>query len=310
VNLTTDQMVIGFTYHIFPQVAKNKADIVALLAPLINDPRWGGVQVPPLSDAEVAAALGSALKIAGVTAVYGVGQSLTRAGLDLHAVDETVRKASVEKVKHYIDEAYLMGARMMDLNPGKDPGPDLRPKAKEAAISSLTELCEYAQSKATDYVLPLSMENFDRDVDKKFFLGPTIDTIEVISAVRERCSNMGITLDIAHLLIMQEDPAESVQAAGDMIFHCHLANFIIEDRDDPRWGDQHPPFMVKGSEVHAHHLARYLGALKEVGYFDAKPEEFRKRLVTFEIRPGAGEPTERVMAGSMRILREAITQVG
>ena len=29
-----------------------------LLGPLLNDPQWGGVQVPPLSNAEVAKELG------------------------------------------------------------------------------------------------------------------------------------------------------------------------------------------------------------------------------------------------------------
>lgn len=104
---------------------------------------------------------------------------------------------------------------------------------------------------------------------------------------------------------MEEDPYESVTAAGDLVFHAHLANFIIKDKKDPRWGDVHPPFWVDGSEVYAHHLAGYLRGLNAIGYFDSKPDEFRQRVVTFEIRPGTGEPTPTVMAGSMRILKKA-----
>ncbi len=300
-----EKLVPGFTYHIVPAVAKNKADIVDLLAPIIDDPDWGAVQVPPLLDADTATGLGHALQVGGMLAVYGVGQSLARQDLDLHALDETVRQASVEKTKEYIDEAYRIGARIMDLNPGKDPGPEHRPQARLAAIESLTRLCEYAQEKATDYVLPLSMENFDRDVDKKFYLGPTSETIDVVREVRERVPNMGITPDVAHLLIMGEDPYESVVAAGDLIFHAHLANYIIKDREDPRWGDNHPPFWVDGSEVWAKQLARYLAGLREIGYFDSGVDEFRKRIVTFEIRPGKNEPTPTVMAGSMRVLKKA-----
>jgi hydroxypyruvate isomerase len=142
----------------------------------------------------VAVRLGKLLRVAGMSAVYGVGQSLARAGLDLHSLDEGVRRSSVEQAKKYVDEAYLIGARLMDLNPGKDPGPEHRERAKEAAVESLTRLCEYAASRATDYVLPLSMENFDRELDKKLLLGPTAETIEVVAAVRRRCPNMGITI--------------------------------------------------------------------------------------------------------------------
>ncbi len=302
-----EKMVPGFTYHIIPAIAKNKPDIVELLKPIIDDPAWGGVQIPPLSNDDVARRLGHALQVGGMTAVYGVGQSLARAGLDLHALDEGVRVASVERTKKYIDEAYRIGARIMDLNPGKDPGPDLRSKARAAAIESLSVLCEYAQETATDYVLPLSMENFDREVDKKFYLGPTSETIEIVAEVRKRAPNMGITPDIAHLMIMGEDPAASVKAAGEMIFHAHLANYIIADKSDPRWGDNHPPFWVGGSEVFAAHMAAYLAALHEIGYFDSGESEYRRRLVTFEIRPGPEEPSPTVMAGSMRVLKRAAT---
>lgn len=302
-------IVSGFTYHIIPEVAKNKGSIVELLKPLIDNPDWGSVQVPPLLDPEVASRLGHALQVGHMKAVYGVGQSLARAGLDLHSLDESVRKESVEKTKQYIDEAYLIGARIMDLNPGKDPGPEHRAAAHDAAVESLSLLCEYAQEKATDYVLPLSMENFDREVDKKFYLGPTSETIDVVREVRKRVPNMGITPDVAHLLIMGEDPAESVAAAGELIFHAHLANFIIKDRDDPRWGDNHPPFWVDGSEVGVEHLAAYLDALAAIGYFQSTPDEFRQRIVTFEIRPGKDEPTPTVMAGSMRALKAAVARI-
>ena len=304
-----EKMIPGFTYHIVPGVARNKSSITELLKPIIDDPDWGAVQFPPLLDPEVAKEFGHALQIAGMVSVYGVGQSLARASLDLHSLDENVRLASVEKTKRYIDEAYLIGARIMDLNPGKDPGAENRGKAKTAAVESLTRLCEYAQEKAADYVLALSIENFDRDVDKKFYLGPTSETIEVVSAVRKSVPNMGLTPDVAHLLIMGENPCDSVIAAGDMIFHAHLANYIIKDTEDPRWGDNHPPFWVDGSEVYAAQLAGYLKGLAEIGYFDSKPDEFRQRVVTFEIRPGAGEPTPTVMAGSMRILKKAVAAI-
>jgi sugar phosphate isomerase/epimerase len=309
VNLL-NRLVPGFTYHIFPQIAKNKTAICELLAPLLEDPFWGGVQIPPLLNREVAVRLGKLLRVAGMSAVYGVGQSLARAGLDLHSLDEGVRRSSVEQAKKYVDEAYLIGARLMDLNPGKDPGPEHRERAKEAAVESLTRLCEYAASRATDYVLPLSMENFDRELDKKLLLGPTAETIEVVAAVRRRCPNMGITPDLAHLMILGEDPAQSVREMDGMVFHAHLANYIIADRNDPRWGDSHPPFWVEGSEVYPEHVAAYFGALDDIGYFDAGSGDFGRRLVTFEIRPGENESSSTVIAGSARLLRRASQRLG
>lgn len=302
----SERMLPGFTYHIIPNIAKDKEGALGYLEPIIRDGYWSGLQIPPIGNPEVVKELAAQLQLAGMTAVYGVGGTLSRAKVSLHTPDSENRRAAINLTRELIDEAYLMGARIMDLNPGKDPGADSREEEKDLLVESLTELCGYAEQKARDYVLALSMEHFDRDVDKKYLLGPTAETIEVIRRIQEKHDNMGITADISHLYLLDEDPAQSVRECGDLVFHAHLSNFIIKDKKDPRWGDNHPPHWVNLSEVGPAEIAPFLQALWDIGYFAIPEKPYRHRLVTFEIRPGEGEPPETVIAGSRRVLDQAV----
>ncbi len=305
----SQRMLPGFTYHIIPQIAKDKEAVLSHLEPIIRDGYWSGLQIPPIGNAAVVKELAAQLRLAGMTAVYGVGGTLSRAKVSLHTPDEENRKAAIDLSRELIDEAYLMGARIMDLNPGKDPGPAERSREKDLLVDSLSRLCGYAAETAKDYVLGLSMEHFDREVDKKYLLGPTSETIEVIRRIQQKHDNMGITADISHLFLLGEDPAQSVRDAGDLVFHAHLSNYIVKDKKDPRWGDNHPPHWVPLSEVGPGEIAPFLQALWEIGYFDIPGKPYRHRLVTFEIRPGDGEPPETVIAGSRRVLDQAVALV-
>lgn len=299
-----DKIVPGTTYHIFPDIAKNKTIINERLAAILTDPFFGAVQVPPVGDEGIARTVAASFRLSATRLVYGVGGSLARLGLDLHSLDTTKRAESISKAKELIDEAYLLGAVLIDLNPAKDPGPDRRAEAKAALVDSLTELCEYSVSKNREEPIAISMEHFDRDVDKKYLLGPTSETVEVIEQVKRKVSNIGVTMDISHLMLLGEDPAQSVKIASSHILHAHLSNYILRE-GDPRSGDHHPPFWVSYGMVGPREVASFLHALDRVGYFKGEADNPRRGLVTFEIRPGTGETPEMIIAGSKRILRIA-----
>ncbi len=305
-----ERILPGFTYHIIPEIAKEKESVLSYLRPIVGDGYWQGLQIPPIGNPDVVREVAAQLRLAGMTVVYGVGGTLSRAKVSLHTPDEANRRAAIDLTKQLIDEAYLMGAVLMDLNPGKDPGPSEREKEQDLLVASLSELCAYSAEKAGDHVIALSMEHFDRDVDKKYLLGPTKETIEVIRRIRDSHKNIGITADISHLYLLKEDPAQSVRDADDLVLHAHLSNYIIEDSNDPRWGDNHPPHWVSKGEVGPKEIAAFLEALWDIGYFDIPERAFRRRLVTFEIRPGDGEPPEVVIAGSRRVLDDAVSLLG
>jgi sugar phosphate isomerase/epimerase len=193
---------------------------------------------------------------------------------------------------------------LIDLNPAKDPGTDKRAEAKAAFADSLTRLCEYSISKRKNGPISISLEHFDRDVDKRYLLGPTVETVEVVEQVKKKVPNIGITMDISHLILLGEDPADSVKVAAPHILHAHLSNYILRE-DDPRSGDRHPPFWVPYGKVGAREVAAFLHALENTGYFEGALDNPLRGIVTFEIRPGDDEPPEMVIAGSKRLLRMA-----
>lgn len=308
-SLGSLQLVPGITYHIFPEIAKDKARIGDSISAVLEDEFFGAVQIPPLLDRGTVDLLARRIRLSGITVVYGVGGTLARMGLNLHALERDARMAAVRQAQALIDEAYLLGASIIDLNPARDPGPEHREEAKSGFADSLKRLCEYAQERRDGAPIPISLENFDREVDKRYLLGPTTETLEVIREVKASAGNIGMTPDISHLMLLDEDPAESVALAGEDVLHAHLSNYIISDRSNPRYGDNHPPFWVKDGEVGVQEVARFLQALKNIGYLSGSDEHRRKPLVTFEIRPGGEEPPATVIAGSKRILMMAAALV-
>ena len=65
-------------------------------------------------------------------------------------------------------------------------------KPLSAFAESLKEICAYAEQQRTDYTLWVSLEQFDRDVDKKSLVGPIEDTLPLCQAVRAQCGNFGL----------------------------------------------------------------------------------------------------------------------
>ena len=177
----------------------------------------------------------------------------------------------MELGKKLIDEAYLYGARMMLVGSGPDPGPEKRAEGLKQLAKSLGELCSYARSKAKDHVLTITLEHFDRDMDKKFLLGPTVETAEFIRELRKEHDNLGVTLDQSHLYQLGEDAEESARLVGDLIVHAHFANCVVKDPSHPLYGDKHTPFSVPGGEGGSGADSALLGGPSEVRVFLSPP---------------------------------------
>ena len=126
-------------------------------------------------------------------------------------------------------------------------GPSSREAAKEQLVESLNELCAYARKLAKEPII-ITLENYDRDIDKRFLLGPTSEAVEVARRVLKEHPNFGLTIDQSHLYQLGEDPACVLPEAMDVIVHIHLANCSL-DRELPWFGDQHPRFRIAGSKL-------------------------------------------------------------
>lgn len=306
--------ISGFTYHIVPDIQKNPAEAGRLLAPFLRDGYWRTVQIPPVGSRDAATELGAELRLAGVRPTFDIGGTVTDGELNLQSPDPVIRAEALETAKELVDQAYLIGARVADFNPGPAPGPETRAQELAYLADSLVRLCDYAAEKAAELgrrrdgespeLLTISLEHFDREVDKRRILGPTKEAAEFIGCLRGRVPNIGLTMDLSHLVLLGEDPKEAVAVAGSYVTNAHLSNCILADRSDPRWGDRHPPFFVPGGAVDAVTLEAFVSGLQEIGYFT--PGSSGSGMLTFQVKPAPGEDSLVVAAGCRRLLKDAL----
>ena len=223
--------------------------------------------------------------------------------LSLNDPDPVARQAAVDDVKKSIDAAYELNAKITALLSGPAPGSDnQRSREMDLLVDSLVELCNYAQSKATDYLCWISLEAFDDKIDKKCLIGPTPRAVELATRVRQQVDNFGLLIDLSHLPLLQESPSECLSQASEFLIHAHAGNCMIADTEDPAYGDQHPRFGYPGSENDVAELQEYMESLIYAGYFQAEvPTD--KPIVSFEVKPVGDEDPDLIVAQTKRTFR-------
>jgi sugar phosphate isomerase/epimerase len=291
---------------LYPEAADGGEGLLNAAATLAREGFIDAVEVPRPGDAGVAARLGALLATSHVAAIYAAAGTLLGGRHDLAAPGE--RGLQVHAlVREMVKEAYDLGARLMVLNSGPDPGQNDRRSAVGRLVAALRAVCRFSRQEAEGRgVLPLglALEAFDRDVDKMLLVGPTAEAALIADEVRADYPEFGLALDLAHLVLLGEDPAQSVAAAGRRAIHVHLGNCCLA-RGLPAWGDKHPPFGCPGGRVGVAEVASFIGALEAAGYFAPGPDG-RPPYLGFEVKPLPGDDPRGVLAGCQRVLREAL----
>lgn len=239
----------------------------------------------------------------GISYVMAAQPTLLGGKLNLNAPDDQSRQAALDEVKKCIDGAYELDARITAVLSGPDPGNDAdRSRQVDLLVDSLVELCNYAQSQATDYECWVSLEAFDDVIDKKCLIGPTPRAVEIGERVRQQVDNFGLTIDLSHLPLLNESPSECLSQASACLIHVHAGNCVMADTEHPVYGDLHPRFGYPGGENDLPELREYMESLIYVGYFQSQvPTD--KPIFTFEVKPVGDEDPDLVVAHTVRTFR-------
>ena len=288
----------------YPEVMAGTGPILETLAQIADDAFFSAVEVGWIKDKNVRAETGKLLATAGLDVVFSAQSPLMQQNLNLSDLSAPGRQKAIDGSRELIDQAYELGAAIMAVYSGPDPGEADRPKATEALIDSLKQLCADAQQKSTDRMLTISLENFDRGIDKRSLIGPTKEAAQVAEAVYSEYSNFGLTVDLSHQPLLRENVHEMVLSAVDHLIHVHIGNCVVGDTSHPAFGDKHPRFGVPGGVVGVEELKRFLEALIYAGYFKRNTPTTMP-VVSFEVRPTAGESSALVIANAKRTLTQA-----
>ncbi len=287
----------------FPEVGKGEGPIAETLEEILRDDFFTAVEITHIKDDGVREQVKKMLETSHVMSSYVTHPRLLSNKLDINSLKEEERKKAVAAVKEGIEEAAYLGAAGVSVLSGPHPGKGLENEGVQKLLESLEEFCDYSRK----YRLAFELETFDVDVDKRCLIGKSDLAATVAEKIRTNYPNFGLILDLSHLPLQGEPTKTAIKNCAKYITHLHIGNCVLKDRNHPAYGDQHPRFGVNGGENDVDQLREFFAALFAEGVLKndsaAKAEE--KPLISFEVKPMAGENPGLVLANSKRVFKRA-----
>jgi len=228
---------------------------------------------------------------------YGGQPRLLTTGLNINDLSEEGRSRAVATLKEGIDEAYELGAAGFAYLSGKY-AEETKEASYQALLKSTREICAYAASKGS---MPVILEVFDYDIDKKSLIGPTALAERFAREVRKEYANFGLLVDLSHIPMYRESAEQAILPIRDLIRHVHIGNTVIKDPSFTAYGDTHPRFGFEGGENDVRQVAEFLRVLLFAGILRKEDPPF----LSFEVKPWADEDPELVIANAKRTLNQA-----
>ena len=287
----------------FPNTIGGEGPIVETIQKIAEDPFFGAIEIGWMKDSKVRSAVKEIINACHIKVGYGAQSALLLGKLDLNSLDENSRSKAVDQLKACVDEASELGAQRVAFLSGKDPGEADRPKALDLLIKSVKEVCAYAHEKG----ISMTLETFDRSIDKKCLIGPSDIAADFADIIRKDYPDFGLLYDLSHMPLLSEKPETSLLPLKEYLVHIHVGNCVV-DPTKPGYGDLHPRFGWPYGSNDVSELTSFLKMLFNIGYLDDRKKE--KPWVGFEIKPqGSGETPELVIAGSKRVWQDAWAKI-
>jgi sugar phosphate isomerase/epimerase len=279
----------------FLQCRTGEGPILETLQKIVEDDVFGAVEIAPPKDPQVRAKARSLLKAAQLRVVYLPVLPMLLENLAVGSADEAQRRAAMERMLRLLDEAIEFEAPLAMIMAPKDVPVDERPAALARFAEDVQQMCDYADARAGKQRLHITLENFDRDVEKKRLIGPTIEAAAFADRIDR--DNFGLTVDLSHLPLLRETPAEALRA--------HIGNCVIDHRDSAIFGDFHPRFGHPEGVNNLPELTTYLRELSSCGFYaNARARLGMTPILSMEIRT-SDESSETALANGKRTFARA-----
>jgi len=287
----------------YPECRTGAGPVIETLQAIVNDPYFGAVEIAPIKDPAVRLQARALLAAAQLQVVYLPILPMLLEDLGLGSDNLDLRRAAQVRMHNLLDQAIEFDAPLAMIMAPRDPGPALRAATTDRFIVDLRELCDYADARSQRRRLHITLENFDRDIEKKRLIGPTAEAAALADAVDR--ANFGLTIDLSHLPLLRETAAAALRAAGRHLIHAHIGNCVIDYPDSPLYGDFHPRFGHPEGSTNVPEVVEFIRELYAVGYW----EQARARLGTtpilsMELRP-SDETSATMIANGKRVFARA-----
>ena len=281
-------------FMIFPDTMAGSGPIVETVSRIVNDNFFSMIEVSHINDPQVRRQIADVIETSHARVAFGAQPPILSQKLDLNSLDEPRRREAIKTLLPLIDEAREIGAKRFTVLSGPDPGQEKREEARGLLVDSLLQLCSYARERDVS----VTLETFDRTIEKKSLIGPSPEALSVSKAVKAKFLDFGLMYDMGHAPLLDENPADALRMLKDHLVHVHIGN-CVKTPGHAAYGDKHPRFGLKGGENDIAQLVVFLRALKSIGYIPTTPQEISP-VIGFELKPGAGETSESVIANGKR----------
>lgn len=288
----------------FPECMGGDGPVLETVTRVADDDFFSGIEVTRVNDAAVRAKVARLMENTHLQVGFGAHPLILGGKLNPNSLDEDQRKQAVETLKPYCTQAAELGAKRFVILSGPDPGEAERRAATAALAKSIREL----YGAARQHGLEITLETFDRNVDKKALIGPAGEAAALAADIKKDYPAFGLLYDQAHGLLLDELPLPAMAAMKAHLVHAHVGN-CVKVPGRPSYGDQHPRFGFPGGENDVAELVEFLRALFAVGYLRQDPPIGERPWVGFEVKPQPSETSVELLANIKRTWREAWAHV-
>lgn len=283
----------------FPETLWGDGPVLDTVTKLAEDPFFGAIEIGWIKDAGVRAQVKQVIETAHIQVCHVAGSALLLQKLNLNSLEEAERMKAVEQFFHNVDEAAEVGAKRVGFVSGTDPGDTERPRALEALAKSVKQVAAYARDKG----IALTLEVFDRAIDRKCLIGPSSLAADFCKMIRKEYSDFGLLYDQGHMPLLHETPDSALSLLKDFLVHIHLGNAVLGP-STPGYGDSHPRFGWPGGANDTPQVTEFIRALFQAGYL--KENSPSRPWIGFEVKPQSpAEPSSLVIANAKRVWQEA-----
>jgi len=279
----------------FPECLGGDGPQFETLHQICYDPFFDAVDVGPMNDLTVRRDCANLLRDCQMTVAFACQPMILRHNLDLNAADTAERKKAVDTLANLFEQAQELGASRIALMSGKNA--PAAAAAQERLVDSLRQLCKEAKERAG---LPLVLEIFDYDMDKKALVGTCTTAAAVAQAVRRDFPDFGLLHDLSHIYLCHENPAQHLPLIREYLVAVHMGSSVC-DRKHPLFGDTHPLFGMPGGDTDVIQLRELIKTLFDIGYL--RPG--RRPVCGFEVKPPAGVAPQTALANMKRTWQKA-----
>lgn len=275
--------------------------VVAAAARIVRE-GFGAIELTTIRDADTRARVAEAIRALEVTFAGQIVQLQNVEGLaspfDVSDPDTAARRAAVERLASYLDEAKALGATRFALKSGADPlggAPGSHGDRVEHWAALVRSLVECSQRTDLELVLVV----FDRRANdpaspkafKSALIGPLDEAVAVVEEARRLGARVALGVDTAHLL-QNDQTAGDLAATLPYVGAVHVSNTVIDPKEAVRHGDLHPRFGLPQSSMTDEELASYAAVLADAGF---------EGPVSFEVRPIGDEDPWDVLLEARRV---------